>query len=463
MIQTNTTAAIEALREFLDDQSIITGEKTDKYSKDFYWYSPVLKEILEEKRAEVAILVETKEQLERVVSTLFAHDVPVSLRGSGSGNYGQLIPLHGGAVIDLSKMDRILSIEDGVVHAEVGATLRKIELEARLKGWELRCMPSTWIISTIGGFFCGGSGGIGSIMHGGIASGDNVKSVTIMTMEAEPKFIKLEERASLTALHTYGTNCIMVEVEMRLGKAYPWEQLIITGDDWDELLDWTYQTACDETLPKRLVTQFETPIPTYFKPLKKYIPESKHCTFLLVDQPEAERVIASAAAAGLETVFQKPFGEPPKPPYITDYTWNHTTLWAIKADPQFTYLQCGFGEDFKGNLRKLKDKFGDEFLLHLELSRGNSKFKGAPSDVTVGGIPLVRFTTKERLDEIIRYCKLIGVGVANPHVYTMEGGGVHEDIAEKRALKDQTDPKALLNPGKMATYPINPFAEGRSA
>jgi FAD/FMN-containing dehydrogenase len=41
----------------------------------------------------------------------------------------------------------------------------------------------------------------------------------------------------------------------------------------------------------------------------------------------------------------------------------------------------------------------------------------------------------------------------------MEGGGVHSDIEEKRALKDQVDPKALMNPGKMATYPKNPFAE----
>jgi hypothetical protein len=170
-------------------------------------------------------------------------------------------------------------------------------------------------------------------------------------------------------------------------------------------------------------------------------------------------VIASAKAAGIDHVFSKPFGEPPKPPFITDYTWNHTTLWAIKADPAMTYLQCGFGEDFTGNLDKLKAKFGDEFLIHLEMTLGNSKFKTDKPGVSVGGIPLVRYTTEERLNEIIDYCESIGVGVANPHTYTMEGGGVHDDIAEKHALKDAVDPKALMNPGKMATYPKNPFAE----
>ncbi len=457
-INPNIEAALPKLLEILPEDRVVTGEKTNRFSKDFYWYSPVLKELLEDKRADVALLVTSKEELKSVVSLLYKHDIPLTIRGGGSGNYGQLVPLHGGAVIDLTKMDTIFGV-DGVVHCEVGATLRKIEIEARTQGWELRCMPSTWVVSTIGGFLCGGSGGIGSILHGGIATGDNVKSVTIMTMEAEPKFIKFEERDSLKALHTYGTNGIMVEAEMRLGKAYAWEQLIFTGDDWEDLLDWTFSIADDKAITKRLVTQFEDPIPGYFKPMKKYIPEGKHCTFLMVDQSNIEAVTASAEAAGFEKVFQKPFGEPPKPPYITDYTWNHTTLWAIKADPKMTYLQCGFGVNFKENLRKLKAKFGDEILFHLEITLGNAKFKTDATGASVGGIPLIRYTTEKRLNEIIDYCESIGVGVANPHTYTVEGGGAHDDIAEKRLLKSQVDPKALLNPGKLATYPDNPFAE----
>ncbi|MEM7791370.1 MAG: FAD-binding oxidoreductase [Verrucomicrobiota bacterium] len=458
MEPTITPEVLTELGSVLPADQIVVGDKTERYSKDFYWYSPVLKKMLEDKRAEIAILVKSKEQLQATVTILYKYNVPVSIRGGGSGNYGQLIPLYGGAVIDIMGMNQIFSV-DGVVHAEVGATLRKIELAAREKGWELPCMPSTWVISSFGGFLCGGSGGIGSIRNGGIAYKDNMKSVTLMTMEEEPKFIKLEERDCIKALHTYGTTGIMVEAEMRLAKSYPWEQLIFVHDDWHHLLEWTYDIASDESIPKRLVTQFETPIPSYFKPMKKYIPEGKHATFFMVDAPCAEQVIASGKEAGIDNVFAKPFGEPPKPPYITDYTWNHTTLWAIKADPSMTYLQCGFGEDFVGNLDKLKAKFGDEFLIHLEMTLGNAKFKQEKAGVAVGGIPLVRFTTEERLNEIIDYCESIGVGVANPHTYTMEGGGVHDDIVEKRALKDTVDPKALMNPGKMETYTKNPFIE----
>lgn len=454
--QTVTPEVLSELEAIIPKERLFTGDKTEKFSKDFYWYSPVLKRLLEDKRAEVAIRIETKDELRDVVSLLYKAGAPVVIRGGGSGNYGQLIPLYGGAVLDLSGMSKIFSV-DGVVHAEAGVTLRAIEFEARKAGWEMRCLPSTWVISSLGGFLCGGSGGIGSILHGGIASGDNVKSVTLMTMEAEPRFIKFEEREAIKALHTYGTTGIMVEVEMRLGKAYDWEQMIFVHDDWHELLDWTHSIATDNEIIKRLVTVFEAEICRYFKPLKKHLPEGKVSTFLMVDKSDVETVIASAKEAGIEHVYSRPFGDPPKPPFITDYTWNHTTLWAIKADPTITYLQCGFGENFNENLDKLKDKFGDEFLLHLEMTLGNSKFESGKPGVTVGGIPLVRFTTVERLNEIIDYCESIGVGVANPHTYMLEEGGAHPDIGDKRALKDDVDPKALLNPGKMKTYPRNPF------
>ena len=96
-------------------------------------------------------------------------------------------------------------------------------------------------------------------------------------------------------------------------------------------------------------------------------------------------------------------------------------------------------------------------MLHLELTLGNAKFESGKPGVTVGGIPLIKFTTEERLNEIIDFCKSIGVGIANPHTYKLEEGGVHPDIEEKRALKAAVDPKALLNPGKMVSYHKNPF------
>jgi FAD/FMN-containing dehydrogenase len=339
-----------------------------------------------------------------------------------------------------------------------------IEPEARKKGWELRCMPSTWMKSTIGGFFAGGSGGIGSITNGGINAPGTVKSLTIMTCEASPRIIRLEEGETLKALHTYGTTGFIVEVEMRLAPKVDYDQLILSHPTWEKVLDWTDAAARNFAWRKRLVTAFEWAIPSYFKPLAKYLRPGDAISFLLVDRAQADEVVKSAEAAGLACIFRRELSDPPKPPLLTDYTWNHTTLWALKTDPTITYLQSGFGPNFREQFAELKRRFPGELLFHLEWTAGNAKMMRGnavaknPDSIVVGGLPIVFFKSEERLKEIIACCDEIGVFTANPHVFALEDGGRHPNIADKRAFKAEVDPESLLNPGKMRTYPVNPFA-----
>ena len=453
------------LRALVGAENLVdSGDGLEKLSKDFYWYSPVLKRQLEDKLADMAARPANLAELRAVVAACSRARVPVVPRGAGTGNYGQCVPLYGGVVVDLSRLDRILSLEGGVAHVEAGARLGTIEAEARKVGWELRCMPSTWVKCTMGGFFCGGSGGVGSITWGGINAPGNVKSVTVMTCEEVPRLVRLEEAESLKALHTYGTTGIMVEVEMRLAPKIDYEQLILSSPDWDRLLDWTDAAARNFSWRKRLVTQFEWPIPSYFKPLAKHTRPGEAISFLLIDRAQAPEAIASAAAAGIDCTYQRPLPDPPKPPFLTDYTWNHTTLWGIKADPSITYVQSGFGPNFREQFAELRRRFPGEILFHLEWTAGNSKMMRGnavasnPDAIVCGGIPLIFFRSEERLAEIIACCEEIGVFIANPHTYKLEEGGRHPNIADKRAFKAEVDPHALLNPGKMKTYPVNPFA-----
>jgi FAD/FMN-containing dehydrogenase len=460
---TVTVAFKERLRALLGDRWVIdAGDALETLSKDFYWYSPVLRRQLADKRAEVVIRPRDLDELRGAVSLCCRTRVPIVPRGGGTGNYGQCIPLFGGVVVDLTRFDRILSINEGVARVEAGARLGTIETKARDLGWELRCLPSTWVKSTIGGFFCGGSGGIGSITWGMIASPGNVKSVTVLTCEEEPRLLRLEEEKTLAALHTYGTTGFLVEIEMRLAPRVDYEQLIFSAD-WPRLLDWTDSVARDGSLHKREVSQFEWPVPSYFAPLRKHLRPGQAATFLLISRGDADKAVAGAAATGIDCVYRRPLSDPPKPPFITDYTWNHTTLWALRSDPSATYLQCGLGPNFREQIRDLQQRFPGELLFHLEWIQGTANAKmirgqsGPSADtVVVAALPIVLFKSEERLNEIMDYCSQIGVFVANPHTYVLEDGGRHPNIAEKRALKREADPWALLNPGKMKTYPLEP-------
>jgi FAD/FMN-containing dehydrogenase len=457
---------LAGLRALLGPDNVIDhGESLETLSKDFYWYSPVLKRQLDDKRADVIARPGSMDELRAVIAACCRARVPVVPRGAGTGNYGQCVPLFGGVVLDLGRLDRIIAITaDGVVRAEPGARLGRIETEARKAGWELRCMPSTWMKSSLAGFFCGGSGGIGSITWGGINAPGNVKSVTLLSCEETPRLLRLEEADCVRALHTYGTTGIMVEIEMRLAPKIDYDQLIFSCADWDQLLDWTDAAAHRGEWRKRLVTGFEWPIPSFFKPLMKRFRPGEHVTFLLADRARSAEIIGSARAAGLACVYHTTLTDPPTPPFITDYTWNHTTLWAMKSDPTITYVQAGFGKNFREQFALLRQRFPGEILLHLEWVAGNSKMLRektgltAGENVGLGGIPLVYFKSEARLQELLDYCAEIGVFIANPHTCYLEEGGRHPNIAEKRALKADLDPFGLLNPGKMKTAPLNPFA-----
>ena len=65
---------------------------------------------------------------------------------------------------------------------------------------------------------------------------------------------------------------------------------------------------------------------------------------------------------------------------------------------------------------------------------------------------MVRFTTEERLDEIVRLHEEAGAIIFNPHRYTLEEGGRQSADQRQLDFKREADPKGLLNPGKMITW-----------
>jgi hypothetical protein len=108
------------------DAIIEEPQAVERLSKDFYWYSPILKRLLDDKRAEIIIQPQSVEEIRKILSFSFTENIPVTVRGSGTGNYGQAVPLEGGIVLDLAPMDRILAIEsDGFAVCEPGARLEQ--------------------------------------------------------------------------------------------------------------------------------------------------------------------------------------------------------------------------------------------------------------------------------------------------------------------------------------------------
>jgi FAD/FMN-containing dehydrogenase len=422
-----------------------------KKSRDFYWYSPILKRDLDHVTGDLVVSPTTEAEVVQAIAAAFAAEVPVTPRGSGTGNYGQAMPLSGGMVLSLSGLNAITHIGPGTVVAGAGALLGKIDAATRAhSGQELRMFPSTHRTASIGGFIAGGSGGVGSIRWGGLRNIGNVTRLRVVTMEATPRVLELEGDDIAKVAHAYGTNGIITECEVPLAPAYDWIDVIVGFDSMERAAAFADRLGNEDgILLKELSVMAPAVAHDYFSGHGKFVRRDQAAVLIMVAPHSASALEAFTRRHKGETVFRADrLSEDDRRalPPIFELTWNHTTLVARRVEPAMTYLQTLYPyPDHLAAVAKMGALIGDEMLDHLEFVR----FDG---HVVCSGLPLIRFTSEERLDEIVRIFEENGCLVFNPHRYTLEEGGMKRSDLGQLAFKHEVDPKGLLNPGKMIAW-----------
>jgi FAD/FMN-containing dehydrogenase len=419
-------------------------------SRDFFWYSPVLKRALDHVTADLIVSPRNESELIEALGVCYRLGVPVTPRGSGTGNYGQAMPLAGGVVLSLAEMNALKSVDRGRAVAEPGAILAAIDKETRRGNQEIRLHPSTYNTASIAGFVAGGSGGIGSINWGGLRDIGNVLRLRVATMEETPRVLDLRGSDLLKVMHAYGTNGIISEVEFPLDAAYDWVDVIVGFEDFPDALRFADRIANQDGLLFKEIAAVAAPVPhDYFLRHQKFL-RREHSVVLLMVAPHAlDPFLTLAVRDKAEILYRSDIaGEAEKKglPPVFELTWNHTTLRGLRVDPTITYLQVLY--PFPTHLEsvaRMTELFGDEVPGHVEFIR----FDG---NVLCAGLPIVRFTSEARLDEIIAIHEDNGCPIFNPHRYTLEEGGMKRTDAVQLAFKRDADPKGLLNPGKMIAW-----------
>lgn len=417
-----------------------------KLSQDYYHFSPVLQPLLSDKTGDLVVRPASEAEVLRIAAACVKSKIPLTVRGAGTGNYGQCIPLKGGVILDTTKMHSIRWIKPGLACVEPGVKMSVFDKQARETGWELRMVPSTYRTATIGGFIGGGSGGIGSITYGQLRDRGNLHAVRVVTMEDEPRVIELRGDEVQKVNHAYGTNGIITELEIPLAPAYAWAEIIVAFDDFMTAANFGQALGDADGIIKKLICVCAWPIPAYFAAFRDAIPEGQHCALLMVAESCLEPLQDLVREYGGTICYQKNAQAASKGAAIAEFTWNHTTLHARSADPSLTYLQTLFPPD-KGLklIEELYNFYGDEVMMHLEFLRMNGRAIAA-------ALQIVRYTTESRLNEIIRYHEEQGALIANPHTYILEDGGMKSINVEQLQFKELVDPYGLLNPGKMRAW-----------
>jgi FAD/FMN-containing dehydrogenase len=423
-------------------------------SRDYYWFSPILKTQLEAVQADIVVTPTNVSELERVLAYAAAHRLPITPRGGGTGNYGQAMPLHGGILLDLGKLARVLWVNDEAIRAEAGTRLIDLERAANKIGRELRFHPSTWKKATVGGFVAGGSTGCGAINHGTLHSAGNVRALRVMTMEQYPRLIDLRGAETGALIHAYGTTGIIVEVEFALAPARQWHDRIVALKTLDTALQLIDHIARDDAIGKKELALFDANAVALLKPLTACTGIDEVLIVAMIEESSLPRWDETVARfGGAVRLAREPDSPPGQIPALYELCWNHTTLHAIGADPTVSYLQIGFPKDYITAVLSIAAELGNETPMHLELLR-------TEDGIECLGLPLLRYTNEIRLAKVCEIFKSHGCVLYDPHTYLLETAGMPVDPAQV-AFRRIGDPFGLLNPGKILPLAVPSIASAQ--
>jgi glycolate oxidase len=129
---------------------------------------------------DVVVLPETNEEVSAVVRIASQYDVPVVPRGMSSGLAGGSIPVRGGIVLSLTRMNRILEIDEENMTATVQAGVVTANLQAEVEKLGLFYPPDPASVkqSTIGGNVACNAGGPRCLKYG--VTGNYVLGLTVV-------------------------------------------------------------------------------------------------------------------------------------------------------------------------------------------------------------------------------------------------------------------------------------------
>lgn len=117
---------------------------------------------------DAVVFVETVEDVQAVVKIANKHKTPIICRGAGTNVVGACTVVHGGIILNFSKMNKIKEInrENMTAIVEPGVVLGDLQKEVENLGLFYPPDPSNLAVSTIGGSIAQSSGGAKSFKYG---------------------------------------------------------------------------------------------------------------------------------------------------------------------------------------------------------------------------------------------------------------------------------------------------------
>jgi glycolate oxidase len=185
-------------------------------------------------KPDVVVFPRSTEEVARVVRVAWENRVPIVGRGSGTSLSGGALPIEGGIVISLARMNRVLeldlenetaTVEAGVINLWVSDALAKLNYQYPIDlGYYFPADPGSQRVSTIGGNISHNAGGVKCFKYG--VTVNNVRGLKVVLPNGEVRSFggKVVESPGYDVISiisgSEGTMAIVTEATLRIVSNY---------------------------------------------------------------------------------------------------------------------------------------------------------------------------------------------------------------------------------------------------
>ena len=411
---------------------------------------------------EAVVQPHTEQELAELVRWAVKNRVALTPRGKGSSGYGGVIPVKGGIVVDFYRMHDIKHIdaENNTVTAEAGAVWETLDKELMKHGLTLRLYPSSYPSATVGGWLAQGGAGIGSFEAGWFR--DNVVSARAVMPDGEVREFRGDDLDLLSGAE--GITGLISEVTLRVQPLEEIEVAAIGCPDASDLQQ-MIQAIIDRELPIWSML-FINP---RMAELKNQAPLLEHFEY-----PVEERVLLPASyimtlafrkkdrdavMGGLPEII-KPCQAELLSDRIAEHEWqNRFKIMLVKRlGPSLVPAEVVIPLSELGNvMAEIQHKVDQPVVKEGVVVREGAD--GKPEVVILGFIP----SDQRRFN----YNFVFGLSLTIMKIAEKHGGRPYSTgiyfagkaarvmgkrvVARLKAFKENIDPGAILNPGKVIT------------
>ncbi len=417
---------------------------------------------------DAVVFVHSTDDVAAAVQMCATHRVPVIAYGAGSSLEGHVLAVAGGLTIDLSQMNRVLTInpEDLTVTVQAGVTRKQLNAEIKDTGLFFPIDPGA--DASIGGMTATRASGTNAVRYGTMR--ENVVALTVVT--ADGRVVRTARRAKKSSagydltrifVGSEGTLGVITEITVRL---YPVPEAISAAVVSFPSVDAAVRTVIQTIQLGVPIARAELLDAQTVKAVNAYSKTTLREEPLLLLEFHGSTAGVEEQAQWVQDLAREHGG--------ADFEWattpeDRTRLWNARHHAYFAMLQLrpgcrSFTTDVCVPISRLAECI-TETLRITSTARLPAPILGHVGDGNFHCTILADPGNPEELDEAERLNQAIvttalamdgtctgehGVGLHKIDFLLAEHGSEAVDLM--RAIKHAFDPHNLMNPGKVVRW-----------